>query len=145
VKTKFFILAVVAIIMIAIATFVLRGRSNETAVWQELFQHLPARPLTPAEIQITDEAVSARMTPENDEVGHIQLANGDIWRFAFRSHHLVGGPDSFSVFAGPPGVFRVRGDYFCCEVQLPNGPPPKDSAEFLAFLRHVHNSVEHVK
>jgi hypothetical protein len=97
VKAKFFLLAVAAIIMIA--TFALRGRSNETAVWQELFQRLPARPLTPAEIQITDEAVSARMTPENDEVGHIQPANGDIWRFAFRSHLPCRRPQQ---------LFRVR-------------------------------------
>lgn len=114
-------------------------------MWRELSLLVPAQALTPSEAQITNDAVFAKVTPEHNEVGHVQLANGDIWRFAFRSHHLLDGPDSFSIFTGPLGTFRVRGAYFCCEVQFPSTPTPKDSTEFLAFLRSVHTSVEPAK
>jgi hypothetical protein len=51
-----------------------------------------------------------------DQTGHVKLANGEVWRFAFRSHD--DGEDSYSVFTGPEGSYRVRGDYFCCEVEI---------------------------
>jgi hypothetical protein len=127
------------------ATFAILGFlavAAEAAVWRDLSRSVPAQPLTPAESKNTDGPLSARLAPDDSEVGSIRLANGDIWRFAFRSHHLIGGPDSFSVFAGPSGTFRVRGDYFCCEVQFPEDALAKDSSEFIAFLRRVHPSVE---
>jgi hypothetical protein len=146
VKRTFAILGLLAVAVLTVAAvFVQRTRAAEAAVWRELSQRVPAQALTSAEAQITNDALSARVTPEHDEVGHVQLPNGDTWRFAFRSHHLLDGPDSFSVFTGPLGTFRVRGAYFCCEVQFPSTPTPKDSAEFLAFLRSVHNSVEPAK
>ena len=50
--------------------------------------------LAEAEVEIADNGLYARGTPDNDEFGHVQLANGDIWRFAFRSHHRVGSPET---------------------------------------------------
>ena len=136
---------VAAASIVTTAVFIHRTRAAESAVWRDLLQAIPAQPLTPAESQITDGPLSARLTPDNNEAGSVRIANGDTWRFAFRSHHLVGGPDSFSVFAGPSGTFRVRGDYFCCEVQIPDDALSKDSAAFVAFLRRVHPSVEPAK
>lgn len=126
----------------AVVGFLIHASTAEAALWRKLSLRVPTQALSPTEAQIKNDGVSSKLTPERDEIGHVQLGNGDIWRFAFRSHHLLGGPDSFSVFSGPPGTFRVRGDYFCCEVQFPGTPIPKDSSEFLAFLRSVHKSVE---
>ena len=142
VKVTFSILGFLALVSAMVAIVVHRARAAEAAAWRELTRSVPAYPLTPTESELTDGPLSARLTPDRNEVGSIRLANGDIWRFAFRSHHLLGGPDSFSVFAGPSGTFRVRGTYFCCEVQLPAEAVSKDSAEFLTFLRRVHSSVE---
>ena len=136
---------VVVAAVVTSAVFIQRTRAAEAAVWRDLLQSVPAKPLTLAESQITDGPLSARLTPDNNEAGSIRLANGDTWRFAFRSHHVVGGPDSFSVFAGPSGTFRVRGDYFCCEVQIPADALSKDSAAFVAFLRRVHPLVEPIQ
>jgi hypothetical protein len=89
--------------------------------------------------------VSATRTSEGDAVGQVLLANGDIWRFAFRSHHRIGGLNSYAVFNGPLGTFRVRGDYFCCEVQFPGDAPPEDSTALVTFLKRVNNSVQQVE
>lgn len=145
-KRTFAILGFLAVaVLIVAAVFVLRSRAAEAAVWRELSASVPAQALTPSETQIINDAVSARVTPEHNEVGHVKLANGDTWRFAFRSHHLLDGPESFSVFTGPLGTFRVRGAYFCCEVQFSGTSTPKDSTHFLAFLRSAHDSVEPVE
>jgi hypothetical protein len=142
-KTKLII--IVGLVGLAVAGFFLRIHPAEASVWRELSQRVPTQALTTNESQFIDDAIFARLTPEQDQVGHLRLENGDIWRFAFRSHHRLGGLDSFSVFAGPPGTFRVRGDYFCCDVQFPGQSLPKDSAGFLAFLRRVNSSVEPVQ
>ncbi len=142
-KRTFAILGFLLVAAIMVAAVVRqRARDAEAAVWQGLSRAVPAHPLTPDESEITDGPLSARITSENHEIGSIRLANGDTWRFAFRSHHSLGGPDSFSVFAGPSGTFRVRGAYFCCEVQLPDDAVSKGSTEFIAFLRRVHPAVE---
>jgi len=144
-KVTFAILGFVAASLIVWAVVIQRTRAAEAETWQDLARSVPAQPFTPIESEITIGSVSARRTPEGNEVGSVRLDNGDTWRFAFRSHHLIGGPDSFSVFAGPDGTFRVRGGYFCCEVQLPKEAVSKDSTEFIAFLRRVHESFEPVQ
>jgi len=136
-------LALAAVIVAGVVVY--RTRAAEAAVWRDLSRVVPAQPLAPAEAQFTDGPLFAKLAPDNNEIGSIRLNNGDTWRFAFRSHHLIGGPDSFSVFAGPSGTFRVRGDYFCCEVQFPRDTAFKDSAEFVAFLRRVHPSIKPVQ
>jgi hypothetical protein len=138
-------LVIVGLAAAAVASYFVREHAIEAAVWTELQNSVPAQSLTPTEAQIQFGAVASRSSPSGDQVGHVELPNGDIWRFAFRSHHTLGGPDSYSVFAGPSGTFRVRGDYFCCEVQFPGAPMPKDSGEFLALLRRVHRSVDPIR
>jgi hypothetical protein len=143
VKVTFAILGFLALAAVIVAAGILqRSRAAEAAAWRDLFHDVPAQPLAPTATQITDGPLSAKLASNNNEIGSIRLGNGDTWRFAFRSHHLMGGPDSFSAFAGPSGTFRVRGDYFCCEVQVPPEAVSKDSKEFVAFLRRVHPSVE---
>ncbi len=137
-------LVVLCLAVLAVVGYFLRSNAVEKSIWRELSLQVPAQALTPAETRITSDAVSDGNTSGSDQIGHVRLGNGDVWRFAFRSHHAVNGPDSFSVFAGPLGTFRVRGDAFCCEVQFPESAT-KDSAEFLAFLRRTNGSVEAVK
>lgn len=145
-KVTFRILGFLALAAVIVgAVFLQRNRTAESEIWRDLARCVPAQPLTPTESKVSDGPLSARFTPQNNEVGSIRLANGDIWCFAFRSHHLVGGPDSFSVFTGPTGTFRVRGDYFCCEVQLPGEADTKSSSDFISFLRRVHSSVEPIQ
>jgi hypothetical protein len=141
-KVTFAILGFVAIVA---AGLFFRAYAMEAAAWRALSERVPAHPLTPEETEVTFDGLSVRTITDGDQVGHIRLANGDIWRFAFRSHHHLAGPDSFSIFSGPTGAFQVRGDYFCCEVQFPGRPVSKDSNEFLALLRSVHKSVEPAK
>ena len=124
-----------------------RTRAEQAPVWHALSDAVPARPLTPAEALLNSGPISSRQTHDGTQVGSIRLANGDVWRFAFRSHHLLdrlSDLDSFSVFAGPSGTYRVRGPCFCCEVQLPADAVAKGSPEFLAFLQRSHPFVEHV-
>lgn len=144
-KPTLAILALLAITAIAIFGYIRRVRAAEAAVWRDLLHLVPDQALTLAESHINDGPLSANLTPDQNQIGSIRLANGDTWRFAFRSHHLLGGPNSFSVFAGPSGTFRVRGDYFCCEVDIPGDAVPKDSTEFVAFLRRGHPSVTPVQ
>lgn len=137
------LLAIAGLIAVGLAQ---RSRLREAAAWQELLQLVPSQPLTPAETQITEGPISGRITPDHrSEVGHVRLASGDVWRFAFRSHHLLRGTDSFTVFSGPAGTFRVRGDYFCCELTFDDPTAAKDSTQFLSFLRRVHSSVTPVR
>jgi hypothetical protein len=148
VKSKLLIFVAVASAALA-GIFLIRAhraRVADEAIWSDLAQHLPAPSLTTGEVSFPHDPVS--IIPDHDgasdESGHVRLANGDLWRFAFRSHHLLDRPDldGFAVFSGPLGTFRVRGEAFCCEVQIPKGTPSKDSTEFLAFLRRASNLVE---
>lgn len=142
-KTKRLILISLGLIVVMGLGFFIYGRSAERTIWNELSSLVPAQPLAPAEIQRTFGPVVCRSSHDSD-FGHVTLPNGDIWRYAFRSHHVLGTLDSYSIFTGPSGSFRLRGSYFCCEVQLPDSPMPKDSQEFLAFLQEVHPSFDRV-
>ncbi|MCW0220260.1 MAG: hypothetical protein OJI67_18180 [Prosthecobacter sp.] len=140
-KITSIIFVVVVLVSSAVLGFFLHRQSVQTAVWDDLARLLPVQPLSPAEVQTTLGPIFSR-ADHDSALGHVTLANGDLWRFAFRSHHVLGTDDSFSVFAGPLGTFRLRGSYFCCEVQFPDSPMPKDSHAFLAFLQQVHTSCE---
>lgn len=141
-KLKF---AIPALLVVGGAAFIYRDWAAEAEVWSQLHLILPAGPIAKTEAMISAGPLAARISPQGDEIGSIQLGNGDVWRFAFRSHHRLGGNDSYSVFAGPAGTFRVKGPWFCCEVQMPDDSVPKDSAEFLAFLRRGHTFVAPVQ
>jgi len=146
VKSKLIILFIVASAVLA-GSFLIRGyraRMADEAIWSDLAQRLPAQSLTTNEVSSPDDPVS--FIPDHDgtgnELGHVRLANGDLWRFAFRTHHVLNRPDGFAVFSGPLGTFRVRGEAFCCEVQIPKGTASRGSTEFLAFLRNASDLVE---
>ena len=128
------------VIVIAIVTVVTYNWVKEVRRWDELARLLPREPLGTELVWIKNGVVVSHGTPSGHQLGHLTLPNGDIWRFAFLSHHLNGTSDSFSIFAGPSGTYRVRGGYFCCEVQLFD-PLPKDSAEFVELLKRAHPSV----
>jgi hypothetical protein len=137
------ILLVLGTLTVGILAYILYQRDAETKIWKSLAEQVPAKALEPQDAILTIGAITTyRVTAEQDTTGHVRVANGDIWRFAFRSHHLLDGDDSYSVFAGPSGTFRMRGNRFCCEVEVPSNPPPRDSAEFLAYLRGAHDFFE---
>jgi hypothetical protein len=138
-------LIILGAIAATVLAFFIRAHVGEEAVWRKLTKSVPLQPLTSAEIKLTNDHVYSRDTADYDQVGNVVLNNGDVWRFAFRSHHAIGGFDSFSVFSGPPGTFRVRGEGFCCEVEFSNEADLKDSVAFLASLRRDNDSVQLTK
>jgi hypothetical protein len=110
--------------------------------WRTLGTKLPPAS-SPADATFLGEWwASAEHDHEITQAGYVRLANGDLWRFAFLSHHVLSDPDSKSLFDGPRGRFRVQGEYFCCEVQFPDTAQPKDSDAFLALLQQTHPTVE---
>lgn len=144
--------ALFALAAFVIGGLVLRSRAEKAGVWRMLESLTAALPATPAAADRVEgiDIVTSPLSPEGYQAGHVLLPNGESWRFAFRSHHLMGGDDSYSVFAGPPGTFRLRGPYFCCEVQFEEGKSggeghlPKDSPALFALLRDTHRSMEPV-
>jgi hypothetical protein len=118
---------------------------REAGLWRDLAEKVPAASVERTKARYTMDDVFVYPSDGTDEVGYVELASGDVWRFAFRSHHRLNRFDSYSVFSGPLGTYRVRGDYFCCEVQFRREEMPKDSASFLAFLRSSHPFVAQVQ
>jgi hypothetical protein len=76
------------------------------------------------------------------EVGHVVLRDGEVWRFAFASHHLFNGPDSYTVFESHRDTIRFKGAYFCCEVEFGDLKQPADTPEFVSLLRSFGDDVE---
>ena len=76
------------------------------------------------------------------EVGQVVLRDGEVWCFAFASHHVVAGPDSYTVFQGRHGTIRVKGDRFCCEVEFGDHRQPADTDEFIALMWSQGDVVE---
>jgi hypothetical protein len=132
--------AVVALLWAA--SVIARREAAREEQWQALENLVQGVPLAPPPELATEAGVCAGLGAAGEQTGHVRLANGEVWRFAFRSHHLIDGEESYSVFTGPGGSYRVRGDYFCCEVEIPDDAVPKDGAEFVAFLRSEHPLVE---
>jgi hypothetical protein len=98
--------------------------------WNDLRRILPPMKLTDTKSEswfVTD------VRPGLDQFGHCDLKNGDVWTFAFRSHHNVQGTESLALFRGPKGTFRLKGGYFCCEI-MPPFSQPDNSDQFLELL-----------
>ena len=131
--------------LLGVAVVAFRSRIAREARWQSLEGEISKLPLTVTADWESQAPVSARLTPEGDQVGHVKLGNGEIWCFAFRSHHRIEGEESYSVFIGPGGSYRVRGSHFCCGVEMADEGMPKDGAEFVAFLHKMHPVVEKLK
>ena len=85
-KALLIILSSVAILVTGVY---FRDRVSEAEVWKELSQRLPSKTLTPQETHNTSDPVTTILSPDGDQVGNVRLPNGEIWRFAFRSHHLL--------------------------------------------------------
>lgn len=130
---------------LSVAGFSFRARAAVAQRWQELGDEVRSLAAVPEGEASSQELVSYSRTAAGDQVGHVRLGNGEIWRFAFRSHHYIVGEESYAVFAGPSETYRVRGSYFCCEVELPGEAMPEDGAAFVAFLRDTHPLVESVE
>jgi hypothetical protein len=56
--------------------------------------------------------------PDGTEVGVVQLKDGSIAKYWFRSHHLSQDKGG-TIFALSDDSRRFMSGYFCCEVQLP--------------------------
>ncbi len=118
---------------------------SEVLAWRSLDRSLPIASSKWNELGKIPNGLSSEFVKEGFrvvQVGHVSIANGDTWRFSFLSHHNLASSESLSIFKGPLGKFRVRGDYFCCEVLIPETAYMKDSDTFLNFLRTTHSSVD---
>lgn len=80
------------------------------------------------------------MSDHDNDIGHVGFADGETWRYAFISHHMMPGTDSFSIFEGPGETWRLKGSYFCCEV-FPSEKQPRNAEEFRAMLKKTGDVV----
>jgi hypothetical protein len=118
-------------------------RARMEASWCAIAAQVPATPLS---------ATNASALPSNGwlfgfatgdcEVGHVVLGDGEVWRFAFASHHKFTGPDSYTVFRSHESTVRVRGGGFCCEVEFGDQKQPANTQEFIALLRSRGDDLE---
>ena len=110
---------------------------SASQIWRELDAVLPGE----NEVTPTTETGDYKIV-NHDQSGFIRMKNGDVWRFAFRSHHSVPSDDSFTIFSGKLGTFRCRGTAFCCEVMFEEAEPAADSESFVTLLKDIHKTVE---
>lgn len=110
---------------------------SASQIWRELDAVLPGE----NEVTPTTEMGDYKIV-NHDQAGFIRMKNGDVWRYAFRSHHLVPGDDGFTIFSGKLGTFRCRGTAFCCEVMFEEPEPAADSESFVTLLKESHKTVE---
>jgi hypothetical protein len=118
---------------------------KEEARWRDLTARVPA--------DITIERVGetgmrgwwADVIDNDCQIGRVDLQNHDVWYYAFASHHLVEGSDSYTVFRGKTGMIRLKGQAFCCEVDFGHRKRPADSDAFIALLRQSGDEVDIMK
>ena len=143
-KTRLLATAAIALSCLAAWRIVvwrtIEGRASQR-IWEELTAELdiislPPTPSTSTEWLISDPA------GESDQIGLCRMKNGEVWSFAFRSHHLMSGSESMAVFRGPQDTIQLVGDYFCCEVILPFGQPAS-GAEFIRQLQSLPMTLTH--
>lgn len=135
------LLAIALLLTVAALGWFIFGPSDgavDTATsWRELRQEIPSSRLyRPPEQGRSDDWVASEVLPNGDQIGHCVLHNGDVWTWAFRSHHEIQGTRSLTLFRGPQGTFRLSGEYFCCEVLFPFAQPD-DGDQFLNELRKI--------
>jgi hypothetical protein len=133
----------VAIPALALGAVWWRHHAAEQAIWRDVTSLVPAAPLSASSTNtLTKTDWLFGSSTGTYEVGQVVLRDGEVWRFAFASHHVVSGPDSYTVFRSPRGTIRARGDAFCCEVEFGDHKQPADTQEFIALLRSRGNEVE---
>lgn len=115
---------------------------KEEARWRDLTARVP----TDANIERVDEARVrgwwADVIDDDYQIGRVDLQNHDVWYYAFASHHLVEGSDSYTVFRGKTGVIRFKGRVFCCEIDFGERIQPADSEAFVGLLRQSGDEVD---
>ena len=132
-RWKTLLVSIVAVPLVCL--FLWRGIEGRATqhIWEELTAELDTvswslTSSTSTEWLISDPAGG------NDQRGLCRMKSGEIWAFAFRSHHLMSGRESMTVFRGPKDTIRLVGDYFCCEVQLPFDQPD-NGTDFIRQLQ----------
>jgi hypothetical protein len=110
---------------------------SASRIWKELDAVLPGE----NEVTATTEMGLYKMV-NHKQSGFVRMKNGDVWRYAFRSHHSVPGDDGFAIFSGKLGTYRCRGTAFCCEVMFEEDEPAADSESFVTLLKECHKTVE---
>jgi len=142
-KRKFVILALaIGLPALVVTGTWLRQREREEGRWRDITAHVPSAPLLPS---TKDDWIATGSSTGTYQAGQVTLGDGDVWRFAFASHHLFAGPDSYTVFKNHRDTIRVRGGGFCCEVEFYNQKQPADAAAFVALLRRRGDEVEILK
>lgn len=140
------LLSVILIMPVWAAGAVLLWRyKNEEARWRDLTARVPAEMVNDRIKAADSREWWDGVTDGNFQRGRVELQNHDAWYYAFASHHLVGGPDSYTVFRGKTGVIRFKGEAFCCEVDFGERKQPADTEAFIALLRHSGDEVEVLK
>jgi hypothetical protein len=142
-KFRLFIALAIVVPSLAAGALWWRHHANEEARWSDIAAQVPSIPST---------ASSTNAVAKSEwwfgsfigmyEVGQVVLRDGDVWRFAFASHHAFTGPDSYTVFRSHRGKIRVRGGGFYCEVEFYEQKQPADTQEFVALLRRQGDDVE---
>ena len=129
------VLSTVVFGIVAVAMWgaiVFREFAHERKTWRDLESQLQV-PVPPKEDYPGDWWHNDL---DNGTIGRIELGDGEVLRFAFASHHVVGGPDSYTVFEGRREIIRSKGSgAFCCEVEFYNDQQPVDRAAFVSLLR----------
>jgi len=133
----------VSVTAIAVGAVWWRHHAAEQSMWRVVTSQVPAVPLSTSSsntIAKTDWLFGS--STGMYEVGQVVLRDGEVWRFAFASHHVVSGPDGYTVFRGPRGTIRARGDAFCCEIEFGDHKQPADTQELIALLRNRGDEVD---
>ncbi len=136
---------ILTLLLWAAGALLLWDYRKEEARWRDLTARVP----TDANIDRVGETGMrgwwADVIDNDCQIGRVDLQNHDVWYYAFVSHHLVEGSDSYTVFRGKTGVIRLKGQVFCCEVDFGNRKQPADSDAFIALLRKSGDEVDVLK
>ena len=120
--------------------------AREEKRWKDIVAQLPS---TQVSLSHTNTLPNNQwlfgFSTNNYEVGYVVLGDGVVWKFAFASHHLFNGPDSYTVFKSHRDTIRFKGAYFCCEVEFGEQKQPADTQEFVSLLRTFGDDVEILK
>jgi len=131
---------------LAEGTLWLRYQANEAARWRVIAAQVPPTPLKPSNTNLSpNDSWLVGLSTGKYQVGHVACSDGQVCRFAFASHHLFTGPDSYTVFKGDQGTIRVKGGGFCCEVEFDNQKQPADTQALVVLLRRRGDDVAILK
>jgi hypothetical protein len=138
---KWGILALILLLaaVILTPTAIIAGRYWQ--LWSRLELAAKAKPATPEKPAPAGSWIHGGTQGEY-QVGWIELGNGEVWRFAFLSHHQLLGEDSYSVFTGPAETWRVKGSGFCCEVDFGDSALPATGDALIKLLRRCGGELE---